>query len=207
MRVGLLGGTFNPPHVAHLVCAQEALLQLGLERVLLVPVAVPPHKAADDDPGAEHRVAMCEAAVAGDDRLGVSRVDVDRPGPSYTVDSLRALRAAAPDDELVFVVGGDMAHSLPSWRDPEAILALAELGVAEREEVRRADIAERLAPLAGAAERVRFFAMPRLDVSSSLLRRRAAAGLPLRYLVPEAVAAYVEREGLYRSRLSLKGTG
>ena len=207
MRVGLLGGTFNPPHVAHLVCAQEALLQLELERVLLVPVAVPPHKAVEDDPGAAHRVAMCEAAVADDDRLGVSRVDVDRPGPSYTVDSLRALRAAAPDDELVFVVGGDMAHSLPNWREPEAILALAELGVAEREEVRRADIVERLAPLDGAAERVRFFAMPRLDVSSSLLRQRAAAGLPLRYLVPDAVAAYVEREGLYRSRLSLEGTG
>ena len=207
MRVGLLGGTFNPPHVAHLVCAQEALLQLELERVLLVPVAVPPHKAVEDDPGAEHRVAMCEAAVVGDDRLGVSRVDVDRPGPSYTVDTLRALRAVAPDDELVFVVGGDMAHSLPNWREPEAILALAELGVAEREEVRRADIVERLAPLDGAAERVRFFAMPRLDVSSSLLRRRAAAGLPLRYLVPDAVAAYVEREGLYRGRLSLEGTG
>jgi nicotinate-nucleotide adenylyltransferase len=202
VRVGLLGGTFNPPHVAHLVCAQEALLQLQLDRVLLVPAGLPPHKAVEDEPGTAHRVALCEAAVAGDDRLGVSRVDVERPGPSYTADTLRALRATAPDDELTFIVGGDMAHSLPTWREPEAILALAELGVAEREGVRRTDIAERLEPLAGAAERVRFFDMPRLDVSSSLLRRRAAAGLPLRYLVPDAVAAYVEREGLYGSRLS-----
>jgi nicotinate-nucleotide adenylyltransferase len=206
VRVGLLGGTFNPPHIAHLVCAQEALVQLRLDRVLLVPTGVPPHKEVEDEPGTAHRLAMCEAAVAGDDRLRVSRVDVDRAGPSYTADTLRALHAAAPNDELTFIVGGDMAHSLPSWREPEAILALADLGVAERHGVRRTDIVERLAPLAGAAERVRFFEMPRLDVSSSLLRRRAAAGLPLRYLVPDAVAEYVEREGLYGSRLSLGET-
>jgi nicotinate-nucleotide adenylyltransferase len=194
-RVGLLGGTFNPPHLAHLVCAQEALVQLGLDRVLLVPVGVAPHKTIDADPGVEHRVALCEAAVADDDRLGVSRADADRDGPSYTVDLLRALSGA---DELTFVVGGDMAHSLPAWRDPEGVLALARLAVAEREGVRRADISERLAGLAGAAERVVFFDMPRLDISSSLIRRRAAAGLAVRYLVPDAVAAYIEREGIYR---------
>jgi nicotinate-nucleotide adenylyltransferase len=195
-RVGLLGGTFNPPHLAHLVCAQEALVQLGLDRVLLVPVGVAPHKTIDADPGVEHRVALCEAAVADDDRLGVSRADADRDGPAYTVDLLRALSGA---DELTFVVGGDMAHSLRAWRDPEGVLALARLAVAEREGVRRADIAERLAGIAGAAERVCFFDMPRLDISSSLIRHRAAAGRPLRYLVPDAVAAYIEREGLYRS--------
>jgi nicotinate-nucleotide adenylyltransferase len=194
-RVGLLGGTFNPPHLAHLVCAQEALVQLDLDRVLLVPVGVAPHKTIDADPGVEHRVAMCEAAVAGDERLGVSRADADREGPSYTVDLLRALGG---EDELTFIVGGDMAHSLPDWRDPEGVLALARLGVAEREGARRADIAERLAGLAGAAERVRFFDMPRLDISSSAIRRRAAAGRPVRYLVPDAVAAYIERERLYR---------
>jgi nicotinate-nucleotide adenylyltransferase len=194
-EVGLLGGTFNPPHLAHLVCAQEALLQLGLDRVLLVPVAVAPHKAIEADPGVEHRVAMCEAAVAGDDRFGVSRADADREGPSYTVDLLRALSG---DDELTFIVGGDMAFSLPAWRDPEGVLALAGIGVAEREGVRRADISERLADLAGAAERVRFFDMPRLDISSSLIRRRAGAGLPVRYLVPDAVASYIEHEHLYR---------
>ena len=194
-RVGLLGGTFNPPHLAHLVCAQEALVQLELDRVLLVPVGVAPHKTIEADPGVEHRVALCEAAVAGDDRLGVSRADADRDGPSYTVDLLRALGGA---DELTFIVGGDMAHSLPAWRDPDGVLALARIAVAERESVRRADISERLAGLAGAAERVCFFDMPRLDISSSLIRRRAAAGCPLRYLVPDAVAAYIEREGLYR---------
>jgi nicotinate-nucleotide adenylyltransferase len=194
-RVGLLGGTFNPPHLAHLVCAQEALLQLDLDRVLLVPVGVAPHKAIEAEPGVEHRVAMCEAAVAADERFAVSRADVDRDGPSYTVDLLRALGGA---DELTFIVGGDMAHSLPSWRDPEGVLALARLGVAQREDVRRADISARLAGLAGAAERVVFFDMPRLDISSSLIRRRAAAGRSIRYLVPDAVAGYIEREGLYR---------
>ena len=194
-RVGLLGGTFNPPHLGHLVCAQEALLQLELDRLLLVPAATPPHKQIVADPGVAHRVAMCDAAVADDERFGVSRADADRAGPAYTVDLLRSLGGA---DELTFVVGGDMAHSLPAWRDPEGILALARLGVAEREGVRRADIAERLSGLAGADERVVFFDMPRIDISSSLIRRRAAAGGPLRYLVPDAVAAYIEREGLYR---------
>jgi nicotinate-nucleotide adenylyltransferase len=194
-RVGLLGGTFNPPHLAHLVCAQEAYVQLQLDRVLLVPVAVAPHKTVIADPGIVHRIAMCEAAVAGDDRFGVSRADADREGPSYTVDLLRALGGA---DELTFIVGGDMAHSLPAWRDPDGVLALARLAVAEREGVRRADISERLAGIAGAAERVVFFDMPRLDISSSLIRRRAAAGLAVRYLVPDAVAAYIERKGIYR---------
>jgi nicotinate-nucleotide adenylyltransferase len=194
-RVGLLGGTFDPPHIGHLVCAQEALVQLALDRVLLVPAGTPPHKEIAADPGVEHRVAMCEAAAAGDERFGVSRADADREGPAYTVDLLRSLAGA---DELTFIVGGDMAHSLPAWRDPEGVLALARLGVAEREGVRRADIAERLAGLAGADERVVFFDMPRLDISSSLIRRRAAAGLPLRYLVPEPVAEYIERAGLYR---------
>jgi nicotinate-nucleotide adenylyltransferase len=197
-RVGLLGGTFNPPHLGHLVCAQEACVALELDRVVFVPAGVPPHKEVESEPGIEHRVAMCEAAVAGDERFSVSRSDVDRAGPAYTAELLRDLREASPDDELWFIVGGDMAHSLPAWHEPEAVLALARLAVAEREGVRRADIVDRLAVLPGAAERVDFFDMPRLDISSSLLRRRAAAGGPLRYLVPDAVARYVEREGLYR---------
>jgi nicotinate-nucleotide adenylyltransferase len=197
-RLGLLGGTFNPPHIGHLVCAQEAWSQLGLDRVLLVPVHTPPHKEAPDDPGVEARVELCELAVAGDPRLGVSRVDADVPGASWTVDTLGRLHERHPEHALTFVVGGDMARSLPSWREPEAILELAELGVAEREDVRRADILEALAGLRGAPERVRFFDMPRLDVSSTLVRRRAAAGQPIRYLVPEPVAAAVQRNGMYR---------
>jgi nicotinate-nucleotide adenylyltransferase len=198
VRLGLLGGTFNPPHIAHLVSAQEAIVQLGLARVLLVPVREPPHKGVEADPGVEHRVEMCRLAAEGDGRLEVSRVEADVPGPSFTVATLRRLHEARPGDELTFIVGGDMALSLPSWREPEAILDLADIGVAEREGVRRSDIAERLGELRGGRERVRFFDMPRLDVSSSLIRRHVAAGRPVRYLVPDAVAAYIEQAGLYR---------
>ena len=198
MRVGLLGGTFNPPHVAHLVCAQEAWTQLGLDRVLLLPVHTPPHKEADGDPGVEHRVALCEAAVAGDERLGVSRAEVDVPGRSYTVDTLNRLHEALPEDQLTFIVGGDMAASLPEWREPRAILDLCSIGVAAREGVGRAQVLDRLdSELPGAAGRIQFFDMPRIDISSTLVRRRVAAGQPVRYLVPDAVAGYIQRERLY----------
>jgi nicotinate-nucleotide adenylyltransferase len=197
VRLGLLGGTFNPPHVGHLVCAVQALAQLGLEQVLLVPVHEPPHKGIEIEPGVEHRVELCRRAVAGDDRLRVSRIDADVPGPSFTVDTLRRLHEREPGHELTFIVGGDMALSLPTWREPEAVLELAELGVAEREGVRRGDIVERLAGLRGGASRVRFFDMPRLDVSSSLVRRLAAAGRPISYLVPGAVEAYIREARLY----------
>jgi len=196
VRLGLLGGTFNPPHIGHLVCASLAIEALELDRVLLVPVNEPPHKAPEGDPGVEHRIELCRLAVAGDERLGVSLVDAEVPGPSFTVDTLSRLHDRCPGDHLTFIVGGDMALSLPTWREPAAILELSELGVAEREGVRRADIAERLSELG--TENVRFFDMPRIDVSSSLVRRLVAAGRPIRYLVPDAVADYVEREGLYR---------
>ena len=133
-RIGLLGGTFNPPHVAHLVCAQEARAQLGLDRVLLVPVHTPPHKEVEDDPGVEHRVELCRRAAAGDERS--RRLARRRGRPGALVHGRYPARGSmtqCPEDELTFIVGGDMAHSLPEWREPEAILALAELGVAARE--------------------------------------------------------------------------
>jgi nicotinate-nucleotide adenylyltransferase len=197
VRLGLLGGTFNPPHLAHLVCAQEACVQLGLDHVLFVPAFEPPHKEVESDPGVEHRVELCRLAVGADPRFGVSRVEADVPQRSYTVDTLKRLHETHPEDELTFIVGGDMAYALPTWHEPEALLALAELGVAEREGVLRADITERLAGLAG-ADRIRFFDMPRLDISSSMIRRRVAAGRPIHFLVPQAVEEYIARAGLYR---------
>jgi nicotinate-nucleotide adenylyltransferase len=197
-RIGILGGTFNPPHLGHLVCAQEALSGLELDRLLLMPVHAPPHKEIEADPGVEHRVAMCRAAVADHPALEVSLAEIDRAGPSFTVDTLNALHEQAPDDELTWIVGGDMAYALPTWRDPEKVLSLASLGVAEREGVRRHDVVERLSVIPGAAERVKFFDMPRIDLSSSLLRRRVAAGRTVRYLVPDPVRAIIDREALYR---------
>jgi nicotinate-nucleotide adenylyltransferase len=195
--IGILGGTFNPPHMGHLVMAQEALDQLDLDRVVLMPVAVPPHKEAREDPGAEARVDLCRLAVGDDERLEVSTLEVDRGGASYTVDTLRTFHEREPEHDLIFIVGGDMAQSLPAWREPEAILQLARLAVAEREGVRREDIARRLEPLHD-GDRVLFFDMPRIDVSSSAIRRRVAEGRPIRYLVPDAVADAIAERGLYR---------
>lgn len=200
-RVGVLGGTFNPPHVGHLVCAQAAREELGLDRVLLMPVFRPPHKDAHDDPGPAARLDLCRLAAAGEESVEVSDLEIERGGASYTVDTLRELHRRAPDDELVFIAGGDMAHALPAWRDPEGILALATFAVAEREGVGREDIRARLAGLRGAQERVVFFDMPRLDLSSSLLRRRIAAGRSVRHLVPDAVRERIADRGWYRQSL------
>jgi nicotinate-nucleotide adenylyltransferase len=196
-RIGILGGTFNPPHIGHLVMAQEALDQLELERVVLMPVAIPPHKEAQEDPGVAARVDLCRLAMSGDERFEVSTLEVDRGGASFTVDTLRELHDLEPEHDLTFIVGGDMAQSLPAWREPEAVLALATLAVAEREGVRREDIARRLEPLHD-GDRVVFFDMPRIDVSSSAIRRRVAEGRPIRYLVPDAVNEAIAERGLYR---------
>jgi nicotinate-nucleotide adenylyltransferase len=199
--IGILGGTFNPPHVGHLVCAQEAVAQLGLDRVVLMPVGVPPHKEAVEDPGGDHRYEMCRLATAKDERLAVSRLELEREGPSYTVDTLRAIHETAPGDDLTFIVGGDMAHSLPLWREPEAVLGLATLAVAERAGARRAEIEQRLSEVAGGGG-VRFFDMPRIDVSSSDIRRRVREDRPIRYLVPDEVVSYIGANGLYRAQVT-----
>jgi nicotinate-nucleotide adenylyltransferase len=196
-RTGLLGGTFNPPHVGHMLCAQEALTGLGLDRVLLVPVHTPPHKELEDEPGVEHRLALCRLAAAGAERIEVSSLEADQPGPSFTIDTLRKLHERDPGNELTFILGADQASGLPGWREPAAILELAELGVAGREGLRDSDVRERLQELPGAAARVRFFSMPRIDVSSSMIRARVADGRPLRWLVPDAVAEYIAEHGLY----------
>jgi nicotinate-nucleotide adenylyltransferase len=177
------------------VLAQEARDRLGLHRVALVPVAAPPHKEAVGDPGAEVRLELCRLAVEGAEGLEVLDLEVRRGGPSYTVDTLRALHASGSGDDLTFIAGGDMALSLPSWREPEEILRIARLGVAERRGAVRADIERRLLPLGA---RIDFFEMPRIDVSSTDVRARVAAGRPLRWLVPDAVLAAIERRGLYR---------
>lgn len=195
---GILGGTFNPPHIGHLVMAQEARAQLGLDRVVLMPVAVPPHKEADADPGADVRLALTRLAAEGEEGVEVSTAEIDRGGASFTVDTLGELHERDPEQELTFIVGGDMAQSLPSWREPERLLELARLAVAEREGIGREDIAARLAPLHDGT-RVAFFDMPRIDVSSSSVRRRIAEGRPVKHLVPDAVAAAIADRGLYQS--------
>jgi nicotinate-nucleotide adenylyltransferase len=163
-----------------------------------VPTGVPPHKQMDQEPGRMHRLEMCRLAAAGHgDWLEVSAIEVDRDGPSYTVDTLREIHATQPGDELTFIVGGDMAWSLPSWHEPESILALAQMAVAERAGARREEVRARLAGMRG-AERISYIEVPRLDISSSALRRRVREGRPIDYLVADAVGDYIEQWRLYQ---------
>jgi nicotinate-nucleotide adenylyltransferase len=195
-RVGILGGTFNPPHLGHLIAAQEAHLQLGLDRVLLMVAGIPPHKAGEPEPGPEHRLAMCRLAIGEDARFEVSALEIERGGPSYTVDTLWQLHSRAPDNELYLIVGGDAAAGLPTWREPERVLSLARLAVAKRRGTSRATIERALAALPG-GERAVFFRMPGIAVSSTMLRRRVAHLQPITYLVPAPVASYIHQNRLY----------
>ena len=197
MRIGILGGTFNPPHLGHLICAQEAYLQLELDRVTLIPARIPPHKRVEEEPGPDHRLELCRAAVRGDDRFDVSDVEILREGPSYTVDTLELLHSRESESELFLIVGGDIAAGLPKWREPERVLSLATLAVAGRRGTSRAEVDEALSRLPG-GERARFFQMPTISVSSTVLRRRVRDGQPIRYYVPDAVVSYIDRHRLYR---------
>jgi nicotinate-nucleotide adenylyltransferase len=184
--------------VGHLICAQEAFAQLELDVVVFVPVGEAPHRVIEQDPGAEARVTMCEYAVGADARFAVSRIEVERPGLSYTVDTLEAIRDKQPDDELLFLMGGDQASALPAWHEPRSVLDLATIAVVERAEHRRAEIAQSVRSICG-DDRAVFFDMPRVDVSSTLVRERVAAGRPIRYLVPDKVANYIGAQSLYRA--------
>lgn len=197
MRIGVLGGTFNPPHLGHLLCAQEAYVQLELDTVMLMPARTPPHKPVEDEPGVEHRLELCRLAVQGDPRFEVSELEVGRPGPSYTVDTLSELHSNAPDNDLFLIVGGDIAAGFADWHEPEQVLSLATLAVAKRRGTSREAVDAALTRLPG-GERTRFFRMPRIGISSTLVRGRVRAGLPIRYLVPEPVEGYIADRGLYR---------
>ena len=166
---------------------------------MFIPYAEPSHRVLEDDPGPEERFTMCEYAVSADARLAVSRIEIERGGPAYTVDTLRELsRRSSGSDELMVLMGGDQAAALGSWRSPEELLSLAVVGVAERDEWRREEIVERLGSLCS-PQRVRFFDMPRVEISSSLVRSRASSGQPIRYLVPDKVANYIGAQSLYGS--------
>jgi nicotinate-nucleotide adenylyltransferase len=183
------------------VCAQEALVQLELDKVVFVPVGQAPHRTLEADPGAEERHTLVELATADDERFEASRIEVDREGPSYTSDTLRGLREAAPDDELFLILGGDQAATLAAWHEPEEVLSLATVAVVERISWSRQAIGIKVGRLRG-GQAIRYLDMPIIQISSSAIRRRAAEGKPIRYLVPDKVAAYIESNGLYGASVS-----
>lgn len=196
-RVGVLGGSFNPPHLGHLVIASEACYQLGLGQVVFVPAADPPHKTVADATPAEVRVEMTRLAIAGDERFSVSTVELDR-SLRYTVDMLRALAEVYEGAELVFIMGSDSLLQFESWHEPQAILELCRLAVA----VRPGDDERRLDEVAASLGRRAAFVLrtPLIAVSSTELRGRVRMGMPLTYLVPRAVEEYVRRHELYLVR-------
>jgi nicotinate-nucleotide adenylyltransferase len=195
-RIGILGGTFNPPHLGHLICGQEALIQLELDRIVMIPAGVPPHKELDQDPGQRHRLELCRRAVDGDERFEVSALEMERAGPSFTVDTLEKLHQIAPDSELYLILGGDAAAGLHTWRQPERVLSLATLAIARRRGTSRTAIDETLGQVQG-GEQARFFRMPRIGISSTDIRERVQRHESLRYLVPDGVASYIAEHQLY----------
>jgi nicotinate-nucleotide adenylyltransferase len=214
--VGILGGTFNPPHLGHLELARHAREELGLDLVVLMPAHIPPHKPAEQDPGAEHRLAMCRLAVDDEPGLAVCALEIERGGPSYTVDTLDAVHAIQPEAELTFIVGADIARTLPAWREPAKVLELARLAVAARAGSSPAQVLSTVASVAGspgagagaggwAAPEVRFLHMPVIEVSSSMVRERAARSEPLEPLVGSPVAGYIAEQNLYARRRELDG--
>lgn len=183
------------------MAAAEAASALDLSRVLFVPARQPPHKPADALSAAEHRLAMLELAVADEPAFGVSRIDLDRPGPHYTVDLLRALRREASLSEEValwFVMGADSLQDLPTWHDPQALVRLARLAVLDRPGY-EPDLAALARVVPGVREIVDRLEMPLVGVSGTAIRERVAEGRTIRYQVPRAVEDYIARHGLYRS--------
>jgi nicotinate-nucleotide adenylyltransferase len=208
--LGILGGTFNPPHLGHLAVARHARAELGLERVALVPAHASPHKAERDggrgarDPGPKHRLRMCRLAVEGEQGLSVCAIEVERGGLSYTVDTLEAIHANHPDAELTLIVGADTARTLTSWRSPAKLLELAQLAVAARVGSERRLVLDALAGI-GSADGVRFLEMGPIEVSSSLARERAARGGSIEGLVGPVVAEYIAEHQLYRAGIEVLG--
>lgn len=194
-RLGVFGGTFDPPHVGHLALAEWAREEIALDRVVFVPAGEPPHKRTARRSAAKHRLAMTRLAVKGHADFEVSTIELSRRGPSYTVDTLLELARREPAAERFLIVGGDMFDVFAKWRAPELILSLATLVVALRPDARR----PRRSRWDRIGRGVRWLTNPALDVSSSAIRARAAAGRSLRYLVPDAVARYATHHALYRS--------
>jgi nicotinate-nucleotide adenylyltransferase len=194
MRLGVLGGTFDPVHTGHLVLAEHAREALSLETVLFIPAGDPWRKSHRTITPAAHRVAMLRLAVEDNAAFGISDIELNREGPTYTADTLEALAGERLDDEFYFIVGADALADLPNWRDPQRIVRHAMLAVAPRD-LQDANTVAINVP--GIADRIVTFEIPRLAISSSDIRARTAANLTIRYLVPDSVAAYIAQHNLY----------
>ncbi len=199
MRIGILGGTFDPPHIGHLIIAEEAREKLGLDRVIFIPAPQPPHKLDEPVTPLQDRVAMLRLSLRNNPYFSLSLVEAERPGPSYTVDTLRVLRAEYPPEaELFFIMGMDSLVQLPTWHEPRELIALCMLAVLRRPGY-AADLLALDRQIPGIASRVVFIPAPEIDLSSSELQAQVRAGESIRYLVPDGVAEYIAEHKLYQS--------
>jgi nicotinate-nucleotide adenylyltransferase len=198
VRLGVLGGTFDPPHHGHLILAEVARDQLKLERVLWVPAADPPHKQGQTITPADHRLAMLQIALRGNPNFMLSRADVDRPGPHYTVDLMDILASEYPQAAWFFLMGGDSLRDLPTWHQPSRLIEQCVLAVMPRPGVTY-DLAELETRFPGIADRVTFLNAPQVDIAASEIVQRVLAGQSIRYLVPLGVEGYIETHRLYHS--------
>jgi len=194
-RLGVMGGTFDPIHHGHLLTAEEAAVQFGLDEVVFVPTGQPWMKERTDVSPAEDRYLMTVVATASNPRFSVSRVEIDREGPTYTVDTLRSIGYAAGDAELFFVTGADAMLEIFQWKDPEEILSLAHFIAATRPGY---DLTRFESEGPTRHPNVSVMNIPALAISSTDIRDRIHEGRPIRYLVPEGVKSYIEKAGLYR---------
>jgi nicotinate-nucleotide adenylyltransferase len=198
LKIGVLGGTFDPPHVAHLILAEEARLGLGLGQVLFVPAGDPWRKSGQELSPREDRLAMVRLAAGDNPHFAVSTLEIEREGPSYTAQTLAALQQQLADDsEVFFILGLDSLADLPNWWHPQEIMSRARLAVATRSawELTQADALEKELP--GISERLVWLDMPRIDISSTAVRQRVRQGRSIRYWVPPAVEEYIRQHGLY----------
>ncbi|HMU26225.1 MAG TPA: nicotinate (nicotinamide) nucleotide adenylyltransferase [Solirubrobacterales bacterium] len=198
-RLGVFGSSFNPPTLAHAVLLAEAGWQLALDRIMVVPTGEAWHKDISGAPAAGVRMALAKAAFGGQEGLEVSSLEVDRQGPSYTCDTLEEIHSLNPDSQIFFLSGSDAALGLGEWHRPDRVLELAEFAVAPRSEIARDAVAEVFERL-GARDRLEFFAMPRMEFSSTLVRERIASNRPWKHLVPQGVAEMIDNEDLYGSK-------
>jgi nicotinate-nucleotide adenylyltransferase len=195
--VGLFGGTFDPPHIGHLILASEARAALQLDRLLWVLTPDPPHKQEQTITSLEHRLAMVQLAIAGDPLFELSEVEIGRPGPQYALDTVRILAQKDPTASLVYVMGGDSLRDLPSWHQPsELVSRVAFLGVVRRPGD-TIDLPSLEKAIPGLSAKVRFVDAPLLDIASHEIRWRAAQGRPFRYFLPPAVYEYIVARHLY----------
>jgi len=198
MDIGVLGGTFDPVHVGHLIIAEEARLRLGLSQVVFVPAGQPWLKQAGDISPGEHRLAMIRLAIAPNAFFRASTVELERPGPSYTVDTLSALkRELGPEANLYFILGVDALAGLPTWKEPQRIVEMCHLVAAKRRKAKDLDLQSLERSVPGISSRALILDNPLIDISSSEIRKRVAKGKPIHDMVPEAVEGYIREKGLY----------